>query len=189
MNNGDATRELIHVLRSYDDQSIKSLKRAVQSVSNLSLDTTLLDQLTRSGVCSPLIQLLRGGPETVRGDVSLCLYQLHLQSIRRRHLFETSSVAVLNHATSKTSTAAPGPMTISSFTSSESVMRASLLPLLQLLCPPSSSSSHQTIQQQETALEALLRYSVRNLHLTNALVREDAVSYLVPLLFSGGPLL
>ena len=54
-DNEDAIRDLIHVLRKYDEGSTKSLLHAIESVHNIAEDEACILQLTHLGVCSPLI--------------------------------------------------------------------------------------------------------------------------------------
>jgi hypothetical protein len=61
----------------HKQQSLKALQFTIESASNLSKDAVLLSQMTKLGVCSPLVRLLHSGPEEVQTEVSLCLYQLH----------------------------------------------------------------------------------------------------------------
>jgi hypothetical protein len=198
VNNEETIKELIHVLRTHKQQSLKALQFTIESVSNLSKDAVLLSQMTKLGVCSPLVRLLHSGPEEVQTEVSLCLYQLHAQSTKNQHA-PAATTSTASTTTTSTTTAAshfgakdasPRGLTIDSFIAHDSVMQASIPPLLRSLQPappsPSASSSLQSaVQRQEAALEALQRYTMRHLHLTATLLRHDAIQCLVPLLFSG----
>lgn len=167
LDNENAIRELIYVLRKHDEGSTKALLYAIESIHNIAEDEALLRLLTNIGVCSPLIRLLHKGPEEVKGEVSLCLHQLQSQGNKKRQLLTS---------------------TIDSFLAHDSVMQASISPLLHILhtdYPADADPLRYSPHQQEEALDALLRYTVRNLQLTNSLVKNNAMHKLIPLLFSG----
>lgn len=219
LKNEVSVEELVDVLHLHREQSVETLKRAIESLKTLTLDKAVFEKITSLDVSLPLIQLLHSGPKEVQSEVSLFLYRLHSQSIKYQHLpratFESTtdatavdSSAVVATTQSKIASMeggdSPDILTVDSVLAHGSILQASVPPLLRVLrtlfsssarpfqkLDPTSSSGKSldnqvySEQEQEEALDALLRYTLKDTRLISTLISKDAFTTLVPLLFSG----
>lgn len=171
MENDFLVKELVRLLRDHIEQSHESLTLAINTVSNLTNEESMVLLLMKLGVSSPLIQLLHAGPESVKGDVAFCIHQLHERSTKTSKLLLSTTQSV-----------------ISSYVLYNSVVEACIPPLLKMLCSDSSfayGAVHISCDGQENVLDALLRCTMRDLKLTTIMIRNNAFQRLIPMFFSG----
>ena len=161
--------ELIYILSTFDEQTSACLKHALNLMSvTLTFEDEVASRLIRFGVCSPLINILHLGPEDIKSEVALCLYHLNSRSIK------LSGSAMC---------------TFETYVVDNSTVTACVRPLADVIrdvhYPHSARLAKYSLEQQEHALDALLRYSLRNIKLTSVLLSEGVVENLIPILFSG----